>query len=195
MQNNDFIVSEPDDSDTDSSGHEDFRQSDEITSRWHCQLPPAHKLITDSDELFCVFSSLPPTKDAHWDFLRKQLQLRGNSSICSYGWQRKKLIRDLPETVQYGIVQEKEGMQRKFEFRGEKYPQKRFPRRKFRDLYRETITSLKGVLAFWIDLHNPDVREKLIRQKDKGSAIMNLCNELYQTTFSSCRRNQGRFFL
>ncbi len=172
LPDNDFVSvhSAGWDGSSESDGSEGDRPQHGVNNdSWHCMLPNYRKtVIRDPCLLFRVFASLQPTRQAHWDFIRWQWLLSGGNKVHTYDWQRKKLILELPPTDQFGIVRERQGQHKKFEYRQVTYPQKRFPRRKYEDLYRETITSLKDLLQYWIDLHNDDVREKLMAQKEKG---------------------------
>ncbi len=154
--------------------------------------------LYDAEDLYKIFATLPPKKEAHWDFFRAQMQLHTGNYFACHRWLRKKLMRELPKTEQFGIVREREGRKACFQFRGETYPQHLYPRRQYQELYRETVTSLPETYQFWIDLHKDDVRQELLRERDEGNskvivALIAINNKVIPK--NSLRFNSHRFLL
>ncbi len=52
------------------------------------------------------------------------------------------------------------------------FPQKEYPVRDYKELYRETVTDLTQLTQYWIDGHNADTRRELNAFRRRGKDIL-----------------------
>ena len=123
-------------------------------------------------DCFESFAAIPNTKQAAWEFIVSQCSKNfGYPNIDPYDHLLKTLYDSLPEVRQLCMVKERTELKREFHFTCKHFPNDKFPRKHFRQLFRESRTNLSELFDFWLALHEIETRQEMLKEYDKGNII------------------------